>query len=108
MPRLGRSTSTRSAPATKLCASESRRCSKSTSKEQDFLKSSPEPAPTVDQPPISERPGHEIGRYKLLQKIGEGGFGVVYMAEQQRPVRRKVALKIIKPGMDTQAVVATF
>ena len=43
-----------------------------------------------------------IGRYKLLQQIGEGGFGVVYMAEQTQPVRRKVALKIIKPGMDTQ------
>ena len=77
-------------------------------KEQDFLKSSPEPAadcrPATDQ----RGPGHQIGRYKLLQKIGEGGFGVVYMAEQQRPVRRKVALKIIKPGMDTHAVVARF
>ncbi len=49
-----------------------------------------------------------IGRYKLLQKIGEGGFGVVYMAEQQRPVRRKVAIKIIKPGMDTKEVIARF
>ena len=49
-----------------------------------------------------------IGRYKLLQKIGEGGFGIVYMAEQEEPVRRKVALKIIKPGMDTKAVVARF
>ena len=76
--------------------------------EQDFFKSAAEPAPTLDQSPISERPGHQIGRYKLLQKIGEGGFGVVYMAEQQRPVRRKVALKIIKPGMDTRAVVARF
>jgi hypothetical protein len=55
-------------------------------KERDFLKSAPEPAPTVEQPRISEGPGHEIGRYKLLQQIGEGGFGVVYMAEQQRPV----------------------
>ena len=52
--------------------------------------------------------GQQIGRYKLLQQIGEGGFGVVYMAEQQRPVHRKVALKIIKPGMDTRAVVARF
>lgn len=76
--------------------------------EQGFLKSSPNPEPTVDQSPVSEGPGHEIGRYKLLQKIGEGGFGVVYMAEQHRPVRRKVALKIIKPGMDTHAVVARF
>ena len=76
---------------------------------QGFPKSvSPEPASTADQPPVSEGPGHEIGRYKLLQKIGEGGFGVVYMAEQHRPVHRKVALKIIKPGMDTKAVVARF
>ena len=77
-------------------------------KEREFLKSSPEPEPTVDPSPLSEGPGHEIGRYKLLQKIGEGGFGVVYMAEQHRPVHRKVALKIIKPGMDTKAVVARF
>ena len=61
----------------------------------------------IDQP-IAERPGSEIGRYKLLEQIGEGGMGVVYMAEQQRPVRRKVALKIIKPGMDTKQVVARF
>jgi serine/threonine protein kinase len=57
---------------------------------------------------ISERPGTKIGPYKLLQEIGEGGFGVVYMAEQVEPVRRKVALKIIKPGMDTKQVVARF
>ena len=76
--------------------------------EREFLKSSPQPEPTVDPSPLSEGPGHEIGRYKLLQKIGEGGFGVVYMAEQHRPVHRKVALKIIKPGMDTKAVVARF
>ena len=76
--------------------------------EQEFLKSSADPGPTEAQTPISEMPGQQIGRYKLLQKIGEGGFGVVYMAEQQRPVRRKIALKIIKPGMDTRAVVARF
>ncbi len=52
--------------------------------------------------------GAVIDHYKLLQKIGEGGFGVVYMAEQEQPVRRKVALKIIKPGMDTRAVIARF
>ncbi len=52
--------------------------------------------------------GTIIGRYKLLEKIGEGGFGVVYMAEQQEPVQRKVALKIIKPGMDTREVIARF
>ncbi len=68
---------------------------------EGFLAPEAEPGATADQPSIAEMPGHEIGRYKLLQKIGEGGFGVVYMAEQQRPVRRRVALKIIKPGMDT-------
>ena len=55
-----------------------------------------------------ERAGDVIGRYKLLQEIGEGGFGVVWMAEQTEPVRRKVALKIIKLGMDTRQVVARF
>jgi serine/threonine protein kinase/WD40 repeat protein len=59
-------------------------------------------------PPPTEAPGNVIGRYKLLQKIGEGGFGVVFMAEQQEPVRRRVALKIIKLGMDTKQVVARF
>ncbi len=59
-------------------------------------------------PPIAEGAGTVIGHYKLLQKIGEGGFGVVYMAEQQEPVRRKVAFKIIKPGMDTREVIARF
>ena len=63
---------------------------------------------TVDQPPLAERPGTAIGPYKLLQQIGEGGMGVVYMAEQQEPVRRKVALKIIKPGMDSGQVIARF
>jgi serine/threonine protein kinase/WD40 repeat protein len=55
-----------------------------------------------------ERPGTRIGRYKLLQKIGEGGCGVVYMAEQEEPVRRRVALKVIKLGMDTKSVIARF
>jgi serine/threonine protein kinase/WD40 repeat protein len=55
-----------------------------------------------------EPPGAEIGPYKLLQKIGEGGCGVVYMAEQAQPVRRRVALKIIKLGMDTRSVIARF
>src|SRR5688572_21481236 len=57
---------------------------------------------------LVEKPGEMIGRYKLLQKIGEGGCGVVYMAEQQEPVVRRVALKVIKLGMDTKAVVARF
>jgi serine/threonine protein kinase len=49
-----------------------------------------------------------IGPYKLLEQIGEGGFGVVFMAEQQQPIRRKVALKVLKPGMDTRQVIARF
>jgi serine/threonine protein kinase len=63
--------------------------------------------PTFDQP-ITEKPGTLIGRYKLLEPIGEGGMGVVFMADQEEPVRRKVALKIIKPGMDTKEVIARF
>ena len=55
-----------------------------------------------------DRPGTRIGRYKLLQQIGEGGCGVVWMAEQEEPVRRRVALKVIKLGMDTKAVIARF
>jgi serine/threonine protein kinase/tetratricopeptide (TPR) repeat protein len=64
-------------------------------------------ARTVDDP-ITERPGTIIGPYKLLEQIGEGGFGVVFMAEQSQPVRRRVALKVLKPGMDTRQVVARF
>src|SRR5256886_3488810 len=56
----------------------------------------------------SEQPGDRIGRYKLLQQIGEGGCGIVYMAEQEEPVRRRVALKVIKLGMDTKQVIARF
>ena len=55
-----------------------------------------------------ENPGTHIGPYKLLQEIGEGGMGIVYMADQEKPVRRRVALKIIKPGMDTGLVIARF
>src|SRR5262245_93309 len=57
---------------------------------------------------LSEKEGERIGRYKLLERIGEGGFGVVWMAEQEEPVRRRVALKVIKLGMDTRQVVARF
>ncbi len=56
----------------------------------------------------TEGPGGTIAHYRILQEIGQGGFGVVYMAEQQAPVRRTVALKIIKPGMDTREVIARF
>src|SRR5664280_1622607 len=61
---------------------------------------------TIDHP--DESPGERIGRYKLLQKIGEGGCGLVYMAEQTEPVRRRVALKVIRLGMDTKSVIARF
>ncbi|MHC4070924.1 MAG: WD40 domain-containing protein [Planctomycetota bacterium] len=63
---------------------------------------------TLETEPLTEGPGTRIGRYKLLQLIGEGGFGVVYMAEQREPIRRRVALKIIKLGMDTKQVIARF
>ena len=58
--------------------------------------------------PPGERSGDRVGPYKLLQQIGEGGMGIVYMAEQSEPVRRRVALKIIKPGMDSHQVIARF
>lgn len=63
---------------------------------------------TLDSQTSSAAPGTMIGRYKILQEIGEGGFGVVYLAEQEEPVQRKVALKIIKLGMDTRQVIARF
>src|SRR5947207_773681 len=59
------------------------------------------PAPTArPSSPLAEKAGDRIGHYKLLQQIGEGGCGIVYMAEQEEPVRRRVALKVIKLGMD--------
>ena len=63
---------------------------------------------TLDNSTVSEGPSSIIGPYKLLEKIGEGGMAVVYMAQQERPLRRKVALKIIKVGMDTKQVIARF
>jgi WD40 repeat protein len=79
---------------------------------QGFL----DPVPGQDREPVTEetvaatyeQPGVQIGRYKLLQQIGEGGCGVVFMAEQEQPVRRRVALKVIKLGMDTKQVIARF
>jgi serine/threonine protein kinase/Tfp pilus assembly protein PilF len=62
---------------------------------------------TIDGP-IRECPGTLVGPYKLMEQIGEGGMGLVFVAEQQHPIRRKVALKVIKPGMDTRQVVARF
>src|SRR3954464_15739720 len=75
-----------------------------------FLESPPaglQMVATVDRP-AGEGPGTVVGPYTLLEQIGEGGFGVVFMAEQTRPVRRKVALKVLKPGMDPRQVVARF
>src|SRR5215472_14725225 len=66
------------------------------------------PDPTENYQPIAERPGTVIGPYKLMEQIGEGGFGLVFIAEQQHPIRRKVPLKIIKPGMDSRDVIARF
>src|SRR5262245_26339637 len=67
------------------------------------------PGPGLDDDETPrEGPGTVIGPYKLLEQIGEGGFGLVFMAEQQHPVRRKVALKVLKPGMDTRQVIARF
>src|SRR5215472_4350912 len=70
-----------------------------------------QPAPalfaTVDEP-IREKPGTVFGPYKLLEQIGEGGMGTVWMSEQQEPVRRRVALKIIKAGMDSAQVIVRF
>ena len=62
----------------------------------------------LEGPAVGEKSGDRIGPYKLLQQIGEGGFGTVWMAEQEAPVRRKVALKVLKPGLDTAQVVGRF
>jgi serine/threonine protein kinase len=73
------------------------------------LGQSPSPMlPTVIGEVVAEQPGAVIGPYKLMEQIGHGGFGLVFVAEQQQPLRRKVALKIIKPGMDTREVIARF
>jgi serine/threonine protein kinase/Flp pilus assembly protein TadD len=64
-------------------------------------------APTTTLP-AGESPGTVIGPYKLLEQIGEGGFGVVFMAEQAQPLRRRVALKVLKPGMDSRQIIARF
>lgn len=65
------------------------------------------PTATSAEPPL-EGPGTKIGPYRLMEQIGEGGFGLVFVAEQQEPVKRRVALKVIKPGMDTRQVTARF
>ena len=86
---------------------------------EELLRAASQAGGILDQPleqfvstdiasPISETVGMVIGPYKLMEQIGEGGFGLVFVAEQQQPVRRKVALKIIRPGMNTSEVVARF
>jgi serine/threonine protein kinase len=66
------------------------------------------PASNAGAEPSAEQPGTVIGPYKLLQQIGEGGMGVVWMAEQSQPIQRKLAVKVIKPGMDSRQVIARF
>src|SRR5262249_1446969 len=74
-----------------------------------FLESrAPVLAGTLDEPRVTEAPGTVIGPYKLLEKIGEGGMGEVWLAQQTAPVKRLVALKLIKAGMDSRQVVARF
>jgi serine/threonine protein kinase/tetratricopeptide (TPR) repeat protein len=68
----------------------------------------PAGAAPAGEPPITEGPGTVIGPYRLLEEIGEGGMGLVFAAEQEHPVRRRVALKVIRPGMDTRQVIARF
>jgi serine/threonine protein kinase len=77
----------------------------------DYLQGSPAVSPQLEAEFARlkpEEPGEQIGHYNLFQQIGEGGFGVVWMAEQNEPVKRHVALKIIKLGMDTKEVIARF
>src|SRR5262245_44781366 len=74
-----------------------------------FLQAPPTgPCASVGEPPVSEAPGAVIGLYKLLQQIGEGGMGTVWMAEQKEPIQRRVAVKVIKAGMDSKQVLARF
>ena len=95
---------TRSVPTPRICAAKSKALLAAHAQAGNFLQS---PAPGLTTSCFEKKEisliGAQIGPYKLLQQIGEGGMGIVYMAEQTQPVQRKVALKIIKPGMDTQA-----
>src|SRR5262245_7277219 len=73
----------------------------------DACTSGAESDPAVEAP-APEGPGSQIGPYRLMEQIGKGGMGLVFVAEQTRPIHRKVALKVIKPGMDTRQVIARF
>jgi serine/threonine protein kinase len=83
---------------------------RSNDRAEDFLEDPPKGSISERREKVvaGEKPGDQVGRYKLLEQIGEGGCGVVYIAEQKEPVRRQVALKVIKPGMDTKNVIARF
>jgi serine/threonine protein kinase/tetratricopeptide (TPR) repeat protein len=74
----------------------------------DFLKAPPPEGGRTVEKSFAERPGTQVGPYKLLEAIGEGGMGTVWMAQQQEPVRRLVAVKVLKPGMDSDQVIARF
>jgi eukaryotic-like serine/threonine-protein kinase len=113
---LDRPASERAAYLDQACASEPelrRRVDQllsAHSSDSSFLAGPPRETAALAEPDLSpiEGPGCRVGRYRILQEIGEGGFGTVFMAEQEEPVRRRVALKIIKLGMDTRQVVARF
>ena len=93
------------------CASESTRCSGPSISTPAAFWNAAAPVCTVTahtSTSRSERPGTQIGPYKLLEQIGEGGMGTVYVAQQSEPVKRLVALKIIKAGMDSRQVIARF
>ncbi|HAV62344.1 MAG TPA: serine/threonine protein kinase, partial [Verrucomicrobiales bacterium] len=85
-------------------------------KDDDFLQKAVSPAATTEVAGtisgeigmLGEKVGDHLGPYKLLQKIGEGGVGIVYLAEQEEPVRRRVAIKVLKPGIETKSVIARF
>src|SRR5437870_453170 len=78
-------------------------------KAEGFLEApAPAPVATAEEPPSAEAPGARIGPYKLIEPIGEGGMGTVWMAQQTAPVKRLVAVKLIKAGMDSRSVLARF
>src|SRR5262249_1150270 len=76
--------------------------------ERSFLESSPVACRATVDEPVTERPGAVIGPYKLLEQVGEGDMGTVWMAEQKEPVQRRVAVKVIKAGMDSKQVLVRF